>query len=148
MSPPPDMSHARGQTLALLDLGRPEKALRAAQQLPAEDPNAVQVLAFAEIEGGEQLGDPDFLRRGVDRLARLEERVGVSMAYNRANGHFALWTLAARHDGVARAHAEHRADLHAAPGRVRDRRRRRVPRRASRHVLVAVTGQARQTLQT
>ncbi len=38
----------------------------------------------------------------------------MSMAYNRANGNFALWTMAVRHDGVARAHAEHRTDLHAA----------------------------------
>ena len=114
MSPPPDVSDARRQTLALLDAGRPEEALRAAEQLPAEDPNVAQVLAFAEIEGGEQLADPDIVRRGVGRLAGLEERVGVSMAYNRANGHFALWTLAVRHGGVARAHTEHRTDLHAA----------------------------------
>lgn len=114
MSPPPDVSDARRQTLALLDAGRPEEALRAAEQLPAEDPNVAQVLAFAEIEGGEQLADPDIVRRGVGRLAGLEERVGVSMAYNRANGHFALWMLAVRHGGVARAHTEHRTDLHAA----------------------------------
>jgi hypothetical protein len=49
------MSDARRQTLALLDAGRPEEALRAAEQLLADDPNAVQVLAFAEIVGGEQL---------------------------------------------------------------------------------------------
>lgn len=108
------MSDARRQTLALLEAGRPDEALRVASTLAVEDPNATQVLAFAEIEGGEQLADPEIVRRGIDRLVALEDRVGVPMAYNRANGHFALWTLAVRRDGVARAHAEHRADLHAA----------------------------------
>jgi tetratricopeptide (TPR) repeat protein len=114
MTVPPDISDARRHTLTLLDARQPEEALRAAAQLPADDPNAVQILAFAEIERGEQLTAPEVVRRGVERLAKLEERVGVSMAYNRANGHLALWTLAVQRDGVAHAHAEHRVDLHAA----------------------------------
>ena len=114
MSQASDISEARRATLALLDAGEAEKALQIATQLPPDSPNAVQVLAFAEIEGGEQLADPMTVRRGVDRLAALEDLTGVSMAYNRANGHLALWTMAVGRDGVSGALADHRLDLHAA----------------------------------
>src|SRR4051812_30547561 len=109
-----DMTDARRQTLAFLEAGQPEVALRFAEQLLADDPNAVQVLAFAEIEGGEQLADPAIVGRGIRRLSELAERIGVPMAYNRANGHLALWMMAVARDGAGRAHAEHRAELHAA----------------------------------
>lgn len=108
------MSEARRRTLALLDAGEPDEALRVAAELPTDDPNAAQIVAFAEIEAGEMLGDPDIVRRGTTRLDALADSVGMAMAYNRANGYFALWTIACKQHGVAGALAEHRGDLHTA----------------------------------
>lgn len=114
MNPPSDFRALRERTLKLLDGGQPAAAMQFAEQLPYDNPEAIQVRAFCEIEGGEQLNDPDLVRCGTERLADLEELAGLSMAYNRANGHDALWRIAVANGGMSRALAEHRDDLHAA----------------------------------
>jgi hypothetical protein len=56
--PESEIAEAQRHTRALLDAGEPRKALKFVEQLPSGDPNAVQVRAFAEIDGGELLADP------------------------------------------------------------------------------------------
>jgi tetratricopeptide (TPR) repeat protein len=107
-------SDLRQQTLQLLDAGEAAAALRLIEQAPLDHPNTIQVRAFTEIEGGEQLRQPDVVARGIARLEDLEARFGVSMAYNRANGHLALWMMAVESEGAARAFAQRREQMHAA----------------------------------
>jgi hypothetical protein len=69
---PDHPSDIRRQMLELLDASRPADALELAEALPQDDPAALQVRAFTEIEGGEQLANPEVVRRGADRLRELE----------------------------------------------------------------------------
>lgn len=98
------------------DAGDAAGALALGSQITdSGDPYAGQARAAIEIECGEAAGDAQAVRNGIARLTELSETTpGLSTAYNRANGHEALWQMAIADVGVTRAYGMHRSDLHRA----------------------------------
>lgn len=106
---------AQHQVSQLCANGRPQEALRFAEQLEGHPFETEQVLAMAELEAGAQLSDRAMVTRGIERFQAIEaDHHREIFSYNRANGHLALWDIAREQAGVAVALARYRADLHRA----------------------------------
>jgi hypothetical protein len=105
----------REEIQRLCDAGQPHNALRYARNLMGHGFEKEQLLAIAEIEAGELLGDRATVAAGVGRLQSLENEINRPLfAYNKANGLLAIWKLSVADLGVARALAAHRRDLQRA----------------------------------
>lgn len=99
----------------LIDSGEIQAAVDLVRGLPVEDPNLAQVRGIILIEAGGLRRESGMISEGIEVLVEaFEAPTGISAAYNRANGHLALWEIAVEKLGVGQAHALHRTELHIA----------------------------------
>lgn len=106
---------ARRHIHALCAGGRPDEALRYAEQVEGHPFETEQLLAITELDAGERLADREIIARGLARFEQLEgDSEGEPFAYNRANGRLAMWQVAVVRLGIAQALAQHREDLQQA----------------------------------
>lgn len=112
---PFDLNQARLHVMRLCADGRPHEAVHFAEAAKGHPFETEQLLAMAELDAGEQLADGAIVDRGIARFEALEDGLnGELFAYNRANGHLALWEIARKQLGVSQALTLHRNDLQCA----------------------------------